>query len=77
MIKAETSRENLMVEAYGETMSYARAARLLHISKYTLMQFIDSGYISEACGGTKIDTRSVARYIESPQNNRPTGWSVR
>ena len=60
------TREDLMVQAYGEVTTKAEAQRILTVSRRTLDQIIADGKIELACEGTKVDVRSIANYIETP-----------
>lgn len=60
------TREDLMVQAYGEVTTKTEAQRILTVSRRTLEQIIKEGKLELACEGTKVDVRSIARYIETP-----------
>lgn len=47
---------------YGETVTVADAARIIGMSRNTMYALLKRGKISRACGGKRIDVRSVARY---------------
>lgn len=60
-------RAALMVEAYGEVCTRAKAAKLLSRSPNTIPGMVKDGRLDEACEGTMIDVRSIARYISNPK----------
>lgn len=60
-------RTQMMVQMYGEVCTRAAAARILGRNVKTLGNMIDDGRIDEACGGTMVDVRSIARYITQPK----------
>lgn len=60
-------RTELMVRMYGEVCTRADATRILRRNIRTVNQMLDDGRIDEACGGTMVDVRSIARYISAPR----------
>ena len=60
-------RTEMMVQMYGEVCTKAAAARILGRNIKTLGGMIADGRIDEACGGTMVDVRSIARYITQPK----------
>ena len=62
-----SEREALMVEAYGEVCKVAQAARILGRDRQTIKSMIADGRLEEACEGTRVDVRSIARYIAAPK----------
>lgn len=56
-----------MVESYGEACSFARAGKILGRSPATIHKMAEEGRIAYACAGTRIDVRSLARYICAPK----------
>ena len=51
---------------YVETVTVADAARIIGMSRNSMYALLRRGKISRACGGKRIDVRSVARYIDEP-----------
>lgn len=74
-VRAEQSREALMVLAYGEVTTFEEARRMLHITLRQLKKLIEDGVMSDACEGKRVDVRSIARYIECPKN-KTKRWQV-
>ncbi|MBP5461898.1 MAG: helix-turn-helix domain-containing protein [Lachnospiraceae bacterium] len=60
-----TDRLTRLLETHGEVMSRAEAAKVLSVCRTTLLSLIKAGKIKTACEGKRIDTVSVARYIDS------------
>lgn len=60
-------RTEMMVRMYGEVCTKAAAARILGRNIKTLGNMIDDGRIDDACAGTMVDVRSIARYISTPR----------
>lgn len=60
------SREVTMVREYGEAVTKTAACRIIHVSKSTLYRLISEKRVALACGGTRIDVRSLAEYIDRP-----------
>lgn len=75
LVKEEQSRETLMVKAYGEVILWQEAMNMLHLTKVGLKRLIDRGVLKDACEGKRIDVRSIARYIEKPEEKKPR-WRV-
>ena len=57
-------RESTMVREYGEAMSLNKAASAIGVGYDTIKRMLADGRVLAACEGTKVDTRSLARYIE-------------
>lgn len=66
MIDANARAES-MVRMYGEVCSKRQAARILHKCAATITTMIEDGRLDGACEGTKVDVRSIARYIAAPK----------
>lgn len=60
------TRADVMARMYGEVCTKAQAARMLNCSPRTIGSMLADGRLDTACGGEKVDVRSIARYIESP-----------
>lgn len=59
------SRESVMALTYGEAVTKASAAKMLNVTGRTICQMIRDGRLLDACRGERVDTRSIARYIEN------------
>ena len=59
--------EEAMVEKYGEVCKKSKAARILDRSAHTINAMLRDGRLDDACGGTRVDVRSIARYIAAPK----------
>lgn len=63
-----TEREDLMVRVYGEVCTRTEAGRILGGRDIkTVAQMLEDGRLDAACEGTRVDVRSIARYIMSPK----------
>lgn len=64
---SEADRAQLMVDKYGEVCKKSKAAKILDRSVNTINVMLRDGRLDEACGGTMVDVRSIARYITAPR----------
>lgn len=64
---SEADRVQLMVDKYGEVCKKSKAAKILDRSVNTINVMLRDGRLDEACGGTMVDVRSIARYITAPR----------
>lgn len=66
------SREEQMVSRYGEACQKKTAAMILGCkSPSTITAMLADGRLRSACGGERVDVRSICSYIESrPEANR-------
>lgn len=60
-------REQLLVAQYGEVTTVTNAARALSRARNTIMAMLNDGRLDWACEGTRVDVRSIARYIMAPR----------
>lgn len=68
-IRSETvaiSREEALVERYGECVDKTVASKLLGVSRATVYKMLADGRIMGACEGRRVDVRSIARYLSRP-----------
>lgn len=77
MAEARTyeSRERLtdMLERYGECCTTAKAGHILGRAPGTVRDMLADGRLRRVCGGRMVDVRSIAEYIERPDEiNRET-----
>ena len=56
-------RTDLMVQILGEACTKAAAGRALGRSVNTVKAMLEDGRLEDACDGTRVDVRSIARYI--------------
>lgn len=56
------TREDALVDRYGEFVDKTVAARILGVTRATVYKMIADGRIEAACGGERVDVRSIARY---------------
>lgn len=59
-------RADLMVKAHGEVCKRSDAARILGRNIATINAMLSDGRLEWACEGTRVDVRSIARYIAAP-----------
>lgn len=57
-------REAEMVEQMGEACAFRTAARTISVGMDKLQTMLMDGRLRFACGKTRVDVRSLARYIE-------------
>ena len=62
--RVKADRETMMVFCYGEACQKATAAKLINVTTRTIHEMVRDGRLKDACGGERIDVRSLARYIE-------------
>lgn len=60
-------REAMMVLMYGEVCTKTAASRILGRSAKTVNRMLEDGRLDAACEGTRVDVRSIARYITAPK----------
>lgn len=60
-------REDLLVAQHGEVTSYVNAGRILGRNSKTVKAMLGDGRLDYACEGTRVDVRSIARYIMAPK----------
>lgn len=63
---AYDERAELMVRCYGEVCKRSEAARILGRNSATINAMLADGRLDPACEGTRVDVRSIARYIAAP-----------
>ena len=56
-----------MLNRYGEVCKRSAAARILGCGRGKVAAMIEDGRLALACGGTMVDVRSIASYIEQPR----------
>ena len=61
-------RENELTARYGEYVDKTVAARILGVTRATVYAMLDDGRIAGACGGRRVDVRSIARYMVTPRS---------
>ena len=64
-------REASLVERYGESVDKTSAAKLLGVTRSTVYTMLSDGRILGACGGRRVDVRSIARYLSQPAHSAP------
>lgn len=58
-------RSRIMVEQYGESCTKVAAGRIMGCDPRTISRWIADGRIEDACCGTRVDVRSLARYLSA------------
>lgn len=64
----QREREELLVAQHGEVTTITNAGRILTRARSTIMEMLKDGRLDYACEGTRVDVRSIARYIMSPRS---------
>lgn len=59
-------REATLVERYGESVDKTVAAKVLGVTRATVYAMLADGRINGACGGRRVDVRSIAHYLSTP-----------
>ena len=62
------SKEEELLGRYGEYVDKTVAARILGVTRATVYAMLDDGRIAGACGGRRVDVRSIARYMVTPRS---------
>lgn len=64
--------ENELINMYGEYVDKTTASRILGVSRATVYTMLADGRIEGACGGRRVDVRSIARHLcaGKPKNRR-------
>lgn len=62
----EARKEEALINKYGEYVDKSTAARILGVTRATVYAMLKDGRIKGACGGRRVDVRSIARYMYSP-----------
>lgn len=70
-------RAELMVRCYGEICKKSEAARILGRNTTTINAMLSDGRLDPACEGTRVDVRSIARYIASPAQEEEKARIIR
>lgn len=72
LLRSETLErtEKELVDMHGKYVDKSTAARILGVTRATVYAMLADGRIKGACGGKRVDVRSIARYIYSgkPKN---------
>ena len=58
---ARTEKE--LVDMHGKYVDKSTAARILGVTRATVYAMLKDGRIKGACGGKRVDVRSIARFI--------------
>lgn len=60
------SRLDDMLDRYGEAVSKVKAGRILDVCDQTIVRMLEDGRLASCCAGTKVDVRSIAKYLDAP-----------
>jgi len=66
---ARAGKEAELTAHYGEYVDKTVAARILGVTRATVYAMLDDGRIGGACGGRRVDVRSIARYMALPRGD--------
>lgn len=61
--KYRTHKEAELIAHYGEYVDKTRAAQILGVTRATVYAMLADGRVLAACGGRKVNVRSIARYL--------------
>lgn len=71
-------RHAAMVQKHGEACTKTTASKIISCSVNTINAMLQDGRILPACGGERVDVRSIADYIENRgERNREVRMSKR
>lgn len=59
-------RTEAMIDRYGETVTLAKAGKIINRDPSTIRRMLADGRLESACAGTMVDMYSIARYICAP-----------
>ena len=64
--------EKELVDMHGKYVDKSTAARIIGVTRATVYAMLSDGRIKGACGGKRVDVRSIARYMcaGKPKNRR-------
>lgn len=65
---AQAGKEDELTARYGEYVDKTVAARILGVTRATVYAMLADGRIAGACGGRRVDVRSIARYMTRPRS---------
>ena len=54
-----------LVARYGEYVDKTGAAKILGVTRATVYAMLSDGRITAACGGRRVDVRSIGKYMAS------------
>ena len=60
------SRQAELTQRYGEVVDKTVAAGILGVTRTTVYAMLEDVRILGACGGRRVDVRSIARYLSQP-----------
>lgn len=60
-------KEQELTARYGEYVDKTVAAGILGVTRTTVYAMLEDGRIDGACGGRRVDVRSIARYMVRPR----------
>jgi hypothetical protein len=60
------SRLERMTKQYGEAVTKVDAARMLNVSRQTILAMTNDGRLETVCEGRKISVQSIAEYMDRP-----------
>lgn len=63
--KARATKAEELVARHGEYVDKTLAARILGVTRATVYAMLADGRISGACGGKRVDVRSIGWYMAS------------
>lgn len=66
----ESMKEAEFADMYGEYVSKTTAAQIMGVTRATVYAMLTDGRIEGACGGKRVDVRSIARYISQRKGDQ-------
>lgn len=68
--KMRQQKEDDLVQRYGDYVDKTDAAKILGVTRATVYTMLSDGRIAGACGGRRVDVRSIAHYMVSSKKTR-------
>ena len=70
---AITTREQKLIERYGEFVDKKTAAEILGVTRATVYTMLSDGRLDAAFEGRRVSVRSIARYMEGKKKIHEIG----
>ena len=68
--RVRQDKEDELTRRYGDYVDKTVAAKILGVTRATVYTMLSDGRIAGACGGRRVDVRSIAQYLVCPREER-------
>lgn len=68
--RVRLDKEDELTARYGDYVDKTVAAKILGVTRATVYAMLADGRILGACGGRRVDVRSIARYMVCPRDEQ-------